>query len=297
MKKLLDGLIGGFLKAIVVVFSWVPLSVLQKLSRLFAFLLENVVAYRKAIIKENLAKSFVTKNTQGLKQITTAYYQHLSDLIFETLKGFTLPKSLLHQQFHYDNPEIFTPYLEQGRSCILVGSHYNNWELGCLSFPLWVKVPVFTVYKPLSNTSINKYVNQLRGKWGMNMVAMRQLGRTIIEQKERPSLFIFVADQSPASLDHAIWADFLKRPTPFIHGFEKVGRKTNYPVFYFSIKKRARSQYKVTFHLLTTNPKELKQHELTRQYASLLEKDIQENPAHWLWSHRRWKRVKSAKTN
>lgn len=276
----------------IVFFSILPYRFVQLIARFFAVLLRTPFAYRHAVIAKNLQQSFLEKEANFYKQTAKAYYNHLSDLIFETLKGFSFTQAKLHQHVHYKNPEIFTPYLEKGQSCILVGSHCNNWELACLSFPLWTPYPVFTAYKPLSNTYLNKYLSQLRSKWGMQMVPMRQLGRTLIVQKNKPSLFIFLADQSPASTDHAIWVDFLNRETPFIHGVEKIARKTKYPVFYFSIAKKKRGYYEVTIQELSL-PASQANTSLTKLYAAELEKEILEAPSHWLWSHRRWKRGRS----
>ena len=65
------------------------------------------------------------------------------------------------------------------------------------------------------------------------------------------------------------------------------------PVVYGEIVKIKASHYEVTYHELTDDPSKLKEGEIMDRYAQLLEKTIKtHNPAHWLWSHKRWKMSK-----
>jgi KDO2-lipid IV(A) lauroyltransferase len=50
-----------------------------------------------------------------------------------------------------------------------------------------------------------------------------------------------------------------------------------------------RGQYQAKLILLTKDPASLSVEEIAELYTRRLEKDILENPALWLWSHRRWK--------
>lgn len=290
-KKLLHRLSYYLIRANVFLFSLFPVRLVQSLANLFAYVLTHFISYRKDLIQSNLLKTFPHFEVIKITEITTNYYQHLSDLLFETIKGISFSKVQLKEHFECTNAEIFTPYLANGQSCLLIGSHYNNWELGCMAFPLWVSYPIYTVYKPMSNPYVDQYLNKCRAKWGMNMVPMTQVGRTLIEKKEQASIFLFVADQSPASTKHAIWVDFLNRRTPFMHGVEKVARKTNYPVFYFSIKKRQWGKYEFTIKQITFDRSLSEYGMLTKEYAQLLAQEIKNKPEKWLWSHRRWKRV------
>jgi Kdo2-lipid IVA lauroyltransferase/acyltransferase len=55
------------------------------------------------------------------------------------------------------------------------------------------------------------------------------------------------------------------------------------------MQKTKRGHYSLTFHLITDKPRETKTHEITEKHTRFLEQIIKEEPAYWLWSHRRWK--------
>jgi len=63
----------------------------------------------------------------------------------------------------------------------------------------------------------------------------------------------------------------------------------NLPVFYIDIQRVKRGFYEVKLSLLSDEPRELSEGEITRKYAQKLEEIIIKKPQDWLWSHRRWK--------
>jgi len=263
-----------------------PFWLLYFLSDVAFYLLFYVFKYRRKVVTTNLKKSFPAKPEKEIKTIEKEYYRHLGDLLLESVKGLSLPKSTFEKRFKFLNPEIFP----QDESAILLGSHYGNWEWGVLSFPLSVKHTVLGIYKPLSNRSIDGYLNQLRKQWGLHLAPMSKAGRSIFEYKNKPTLFVLINDQTPSDVHNAHWLNFLNQDTPFLHGADKLSRKTNLPVYYFEIEKIKRGYYEVSFSILKSKEEELNEKEITIRYANALSKTIHKNPAYWLWSHKRWKR-------
>ena len=112
-----------------------------------------------------------------------------------------------------------------------------------------------------------------------------------ISQLSEPSAVMILADQSPSNIDTAIWTTFLGRQTPFVHGLEALAKKCAYPMFYCEVKKVKQGYYEVYLSLLSPKPELENPGDITRKYAEKLEETILGNPAGWLWSHKRWKRV------
>jgi KDO2-lipid IV(A) lauroyltransferase len=46
--------------------------------------------------------------------------------------------------------------------------------------------------------------------------------------------------------------------------------------------------------MLTENPQDMLDFEITEMHMNWLEESIKKNPQDWLWSHRRWKHKKPA---
>ena len=279
-----------FLRFFVLLFSLIPMKLVYVLSDLVAFLLHDIFKYRRSVVQTNLENSFPEKNAAEIKGIQKAFYKNLSDIILEGIKGLSMSKSDLEKRFQYLNINIVNQEFEKGKSAIVIASHIANWEWGVLSFNFWTKGQVVGVYKPLNNQLVDTYYNGKRKKWGLQLTSMAQTGRTIIKRKTKPTVFVFIADQTPSDVHNAHWFDFLNQDTPFLHGVDKIARKTGYPIFNTDIKRVSRGKYEVTFKKLADQPDKLNPSEVTQLYVRELERIIKDCPESWLWSHRRWKR-------
>ena len=86
-----------------------------------------------------------------------------------------------------------------------------------------------------------------------------------------------------------MWLDFLNQPTAFLLGANKIARKLEQAVVYPHFKKVGRGHYEVEMILIHPGQDESGDHPIIRNYAARLEESIHQDPALWLWSHRRWK--------
>jgi KDO2-lipid IV(A) lauroyltransferase len=108
--------------------------------------------------------------------------------------------------------------------------------------------------------------------------------------QSKPVSVLVLSDQAPADSRRSYWMEFLQQPTPILFGVEQMANEFDLNVVYFQLKKIKRGYYEIEFKLLTTEPKNLSYGQLTEQHVHLLEQSILDQPCHWLWSHKRWKR-------
>jgi KDO2-lipid IV(A) lauroyltransferase len=248
-----------------------------------------VVGYRKEVMYSNLKRAFPEKTDAEIKAIMKGAYRNLTDITLETIKGFTMPIEEVQKRCVSVNPEFVKSTLDSGQSILLAGSHYNTWEWTGLIFPIDLKVPIICSYKPLSNQLVNDYYNKRRERTGMQMYSMQDTYAAFRKNQDVASTFILVADQSPSSKKSAHWVDFLGIQSAFVPGLDFLSRKFQYPVYYFHVDRVKRGYYQITYELVHPNPAAADNMEVTRAYAQLVEKHIREEPANWLWSHKRWK--------
>jgi KDO2-lipid IV(A) lauroyltransferase len=122
------------------------------------------------------------------------------------------------------------------------------------------------------------------------MISKKEVFKRILESVENKEQTVswFAADQA-CKPDKATWLNFLNQDTTFHSGYESLAKETEQAVYYLDIKKVKRSYYELDFIPITENPNEAEKGSIVLEYSRLTEKRIQENPAHWLWSHNRWK--------
>lgn len=286
-----------FLRLMVLIFRFLPFSVLYILADFIKWVLSDVVKYRKDVISNQLKRCFPEKSDEALIHIRDSYYSNLSDLLVESIKGFSMSDAELRKRWKLTGTELTDKFLDRGNPVIINTAHINNFEWGTMAYALQSKYSVKGVYKPLSNKYIENYLRRNRAKTGMELLAMQNVGKEIEELASVPCVFIFVSDQSPSRVEKAHWVDFFGSDTAFIHGVGHYACRWNLPVFYCDIRKLKRGYYEAKLSELISHPENEQEQEITRLYAKKVESVIREVPAEWLWSHKRWKHSRNSSEN
>lgn len=269
--------------------SLLPLSILYLFATVLYWILYYVVGYRRSVVESNLKNSFPEKTDAELKLIEKRYYKYLAALIFEVIKMSTISKKELNKRYVFKNLDRMNAYFERGESVLACSAHYGNWEWGTLAIGLHVKADNYAIYKPLSNKIFDQWFGHTRTRFGNKLVAMRQTFRALSESKNRASLFLFGNDQAPPREESHYWMTFLNQPTSVQLGIEKIAIKTKRPVFYLKLRVIKKGYYELDCIPLCLHPENTSGHEITDLHVRFLEDIIREEPAYWLWSHRRWK--------
>ncbi|MEO6037291.1 MAG: lysophospholipid acyltransferase family protein, partial [Saprospiraceae bacterium] len=261
-----------------------------------AFLLHRVIGYRKQVALEGLRRSFPEKTEPEIQEILRKFYRNLTDVTLETIKSNTMTLAELDRRCPVRNPERINQYLDAGQSIILTGAHFNNWEYAGFTIPTPVHGVTTTAYKPLTNKLIDNFINRNRARAGMQMVSMEELFGAMRRQRNVPTVYILVADQSPSSRKSAHWVNFLGQPTAALPGADVLARKFGYPVLHFHVRRLQRGFYEVEHMDICLQPATAAEGDITRSYSALLETNIRLQPESWLWSHKRWKMKPAVET-
>lgn len=269
--------------------SFLPLNVLYLFTDFFYLLLISIVPYRRKVIRENVARSFPNKSLKERKKIERRYYRHLSDLLAEGAKNMSISKKELKRRFKVANPEVVDELFEQSKSVLLVSGHLNNWEWLITGQQLFFKHQAVGIGMPLSSKFWDKKLTERRSRFGMKVIHSKNVHAFFTEQTA-PIATLVLADQSPGSARKCYWMQFLHQQTGVIFGPEMLANQYNHAVVYFDISKQKRGHYLMTLKLITLEPRKLTYGEITETHTHLLEDSIKKEPAHWLWSHKRWKR-------
>ncbi len=270
--------------------SVLPFTVLYLLSDGVYFVLYYITGYRKKIVLANLRNSFPEKNEEELKRISKAFYRYFCDLILEITKTLTIGRQSVMKRCKF-SPEAYTLFLKyarERRSIILVLGHWGNWEWSGKSFGLLGMQQLYVIYHPLHNIYFDRLTCNLRRRFGVRAMTMKSTWREMANRKTEFTATAFLGDQTPPP-EGAYWTTFLNQDTPVFYGTEKIARKLNFPVIYSRVDRIKRGQYLISATVISDDPANTADGEITEKHTRELEKDIIAKPEIWLWSHRRWK--------
>ena len=270
--------------------SYLPIRVLYLLSNLLYFIMTRVIKYRLDVVAKNVGNSFPDLDETEQKAIIRKFYRHFADLIVESIKLFSISKKQVIERCKIKNPELIEPFFNEDRHIILVGGHYNNWEMLAVAMNSQIKHTIVGIYAPLSNKFFNKVFAESRTKYGTELVSKRHVKEYFEQLGDSLKAIVFGSDQSPQHLrDNTYWTNFLHQDTAVMFGTEKYATENNLPVVYFSINKVRRGYYETEFSIITDDPSATAYTEITEKHTRMLEEQIQEHPEYYLWTHKRWK--------
>ncbi len=273
--------------------SRLPFSWLYRLADFLYLVGYRWIGYRSEVVKDNMRSAFPAWSAAEVDRQASAFYHYFFDTIVESIKNYSLSEAESIERLRVLNPEAVAHLAAAGRSCILYGAHYSNWEIGGLSFPRqFAPARVMAIYSPLANAVLDRLTRHNRERTGVTMTSRRVIYDYFEADALRPAVDIFVADQSPSNAvwQRLHWTTFLGRPTAFVAGPERFAVRYNRPVYYINLRRRARGYYTAKIYPVTETPREESPGYITECFVRHLEHEIRRAPTPWLWSHRRWKR-------
>jgi len=269
--------------------SLLPWRICYVISDGFAFILQNVIQYRKDVINKNLAIAFPNKSILERKKIATQFYKNFMDSFIETIKLISISDAEFQKRFT-SNVEVLNNLYSSGQSVQVVAGHFFNWEFANWGAAKYGKYPFIGVYMPLTNPHFNKLVLKTRERYGSIMIPATQFKTQFHKYSTQGNYAMaLAADQNPGNPLSAYWISFFGKLTPFVKGPEKGAKLNNTAQVFAYFHSTKRGHYHLEYEVMTTSPNYFKDGQLTAAYVRMLEEKIKQNPANYLWSHKRWK--------
>ena len=186
------------------------------------------------------------------------------------------------------------PYFES-KAHIIITAHAGNWELIGLESGL-LGIDVASVAAVTKNNSVDKLLNTLREKTGMDIIPREGAMRTLIARFRNKGKAAFVLDQNTPEDQGGIWVNFLGMPTPVSSAPAHLAYRTGTDIIFAFSKPIANGHYEAhTGPVISPPPfnksenqKEIVQ-DLTQQIMDEVSNRIRSHPESWLWSYKHWK--------
>ncbi|MGK0379268.1 MAG: KDO2-lipid IV(A) lauroyltransferase [Patiriisocius sp.] len=255
----------------------------------------RIIGYRKAVVRKNIKIAYPDISEEKLKTIEKKFYHHFCDLFIEMIKTMGISEAEMNKRYVFKNMDVAGQYLNNNRDMILCLGHYASYEW-ILSMNTYYDNNGYAIYKKIKNKYFDKMMRDIRGKWKTTLVinkeAKAKIAEVLKEKQKRAAMFGFIMDQSPSNDRNKHWAPFFSVKTPFFIGVESIAKEHNLPLVFLGVTKVKRGYYEATFTVITENPNDYKDFELTDKFANLLQKQIEIAPEFYFWTHKRFKFIK-----
>ena len=143
----------------------------------------------------------------------------------------------------------------------------------------------------INNIYFDKLVRKIRGRFGTTLIRTTDSRKMIAEMANSNKQFILglASDQSPMLNRARHWAKFMGIEVPIHVGAEEMSKQHNLVPIFMKVKKLKRGHYAATFELITENPREVPDYQISEIFMNRLEESIKEAPEFYFWTHKRFK--------
>ena len=303
MLKKVKTLWVNIVRGMLVALSQLPLGFHYFMGDVLSWIARNILRYRSDVVWINIARSFPDRKYKDLKKIYRDFYRHFGEIVAEAIwfSGSNNKRLKRTGIVKVTDPELVSEYFDNSPSMTVLSTHCGNWELlgGLFAYNdipySFGEKDISVVYKKLSNPVSDEVFKRNRIA-PLEIVGTEcevessNILRFSMKHKEERRMYIYPADQAPywKAGKHPI-GEFLHQQTNAMIGSMGVACKLSHSVMYMKMKRVTRGYYEMTFIPICMNASEHAPEEILRKYYDLLEEEINETPANWLWSHKRWK--------
>lgn len=191
----------------------------------------------------------------------------------------------------YEGLEHLETARSAGRGILVFSGHFGHWEMVAL-LQHRLGVPMTMVVAPLENRRWDRFITRLRAAPGNAVLSKRQAARPILKTLRAGGAIAILIDQNVRG-EGGIFVDFFglaASTTPALATLAFRSGAVILPVFsWFRDDGRLQISYRAPIPAVRRGALEEDVLALTRACTALLEAEVRERPAMWLWMHDRWR--------
>ena len=271
--------------------SVLPFRLLYCVSDVIYFVMYVLLKYRVKVVRKNLHTAFPFKTTEELRGIERKFYHHFCDTLLEMVKSYQMSEQEMKRRMVFTNIEVLRKYEDEERNILFMCSHYASYEW-LLSLAYYLKHKSYALYTPLSNKYFDKFLQKIRTKHHSYLLSRYTAHKEMKRHKDEQGVYCygFASDQVPNNKKN-YKRPFLGLRVPVFTGAERLGKALNTVIVFAKIEKVKRGYYQTTFEVLAENPQEFVDYQITDMFFERVNRQIYDEPAYYLWTHNRFKRM------
>ena len=189
--------------------------------------------------------------------------------------------------FEIEGQKILENIKQQNQQVIFISGHFGNFELMALHIEK-SGINLATIYRPLNNFLLNPIIEKIRRKYICRYQVKKGIGgmKKLISLKKKNFSTALMIDQR---VSEGIKADFFKQKAFTTTIPAQLTKKFVLPVIPVNIERISGVRFKITIMEPLKFSSDKSNEYITNELNKVLEKMILKKPAHWIWSHNRWK--------
>ncbi|HTK92032.1 MAG TPA: lysophospholipid acyltransferase family protein [Verrucomicrobiae bacterium] len=244
---------------------------------------------RREVALKNLELALGAESSLAERvRIGRASFRNLGLNLVEACEFFFRPPERLLSRVEIRGLDHVRAAAAKGRGVLALAGHLGNWELLAAAAARG-PVPIAVVARPLDDPMLDRVLERLRIRGGMEIISKRQGLGDIRDALRRGRIIGVLLDQN-ASRREGIFAPFFGVPASTSKGLALIALRTGAPVVPTFIRRLPAGRHMVVFEPPVAIPPDRDPAAFTAAFNEAIERAIRQAPEQWFWVHRRWKR-------
>ena len=274
---------------VILLFGLFKIMGLKKSSFISGKLFELIGPYfrSKRIIFANIKKAYPNIQKEEMEDLTSSMWNNYGRVFAEYMFIKDFRSGKFDDLFEIEGQKILENIKQQNQQVIFISGHFGNFELMALHIEK-SGINLATIYRPLNNFLLNPIIEKIRRKYICRYQVKKGIGgmKKLISLKKKNFSTALMIDQR---VSEGIKVDFFKQKAFTTTIPAQLTKKFVLPVIPVNIERISGVRFKITIMEPLKFSSDKSNEYITNELNKVLEKMILKKPAHWIWSHNRWK--------
>ena len=262
---------------------------LKKSSFISGKLFELIGPYfrSKRVIFANIKKAYPNIQKEEMEDLTSSMWNNYGRVFAEYMFIKDFRSGKFDDLFEIEGQKILENIKQQNQQVIFISGHFGNFELMALHIEK-SGINLATIYRPLNNFLLNPVIEKIRKQYICKYQIKKGIGgmKKLISLKKKNFSTALMIDQR---VTEGIKVDFFKQKAFTTTIPAQLIKKFVLPVIPVNIERIGEVKFKITIMEPLKFSSDKTDEYITSELNKVLEKMILKKPAHWIWSHNRWK--------
>ena len=273
-------------------FSLLPAAAASNLGGFIArFLGPKLGASRKA--RAHLKLAFPDKSAAEIETIVIAMWDNLGRVFAE----YPHLETIARNRVRVTGNEIVARVMAEGQGGIFFSAHLGNWEIFGPAMLARHNTRVHLTYRAMNNPAADSLLRRARTLGGKipAIPKARTSAKDLMGAMKNKNHIGILLDQK---YNEGILTDFFGRPAMTNPVAVALARKYKAPLIPVHNIRTGPAQFDIVvgepISLYALDGSPLPQEKILQQTQSIIESWVRQNPAQWIWLHRRWMPAKTS---
>jgi len=248
----------------------------------------------RRIVRRNLQFAYPRWSKARIHNFSRRVFQNIGVSFLEIFQMFFLSREDILKRARIRGSAYMDEAINNSKGIILISAHIGNWEMANLFASAYYHKAFLLVVRTLESNKLNKWINELRSKFGNKIVYKKGALRHLARELRQGGVAGLLIDQETRTTE-AVPVTFFNGTANATPAAALLARRYGCPVIpIFCVREQPDQDLVVIIEpplpLKKTNDTQSDIKENTQIMTHAIEKIIRAYPEQWFWFHKRWKR-------